>query len=291
MLKDLKVENTHLADLRKSKGFTQKHLAEKLGTDSAYISRLERGQHKLTVVMAQRYEEVFDISAATLLEGDSGLRRSSQDSVDLLTTYDDLLPLSAHEAIRTYIDHILSFYTAQTNYEDPEEINNGALNRTRDGWSWGLRHLGRVLNLKCVQVGIPIARLNIHRARKVRIGTDFYWQTQMYVTGQSGAVNQTETYSGGASPVITQMAKAVDYTDGVYPSSIFEKIPHFSWNYTENVMFIFLRNTRETFICLQFSGFYDNDQYLLARGIAEEYMEEFGGSDFSYRGQPNGPPY
>jgi len=233
--------------------------------------------------MAKRYEEVFDVSASVLLEGENGLRKPGQVSLDLLDYYGDLLPKTAHDAVEAYIKHIVTFFTTPDSHQsftDKITALERPSERSRDGWPWGLRHFAQVLYFKCAQVAVPITRLNMQRGKKVRIGNDYHWQTQMYVLGQSEPIPELELYRGGASPVITQMAQAIDFKDGVYPASVFdENIPHFSWYSSSNVMFLFLRNNKDTYIVLQFSGDYTHEQYHLARGIADEYMEEYGAAD------------
>ena len=285
--------NSYLEGLRRGKNLTQTDLSSLINTSPQVISLLESGKRNLNLNYAERLAPHLDVSSQELLDGKSNDApievdvQTGKQAIELLNTYDELLPESAHESIRAYIDHMVDFYTA---HQDQDE-NIPALpklSRTRDGWSWGVRHLGRVLTFKGAQVGVTYERLNIHRARKVRIGKEWRWQTQMYVMGSSTPVPEGSTYEGGASPVVTQMAKAVDFNSGIYPSEVFTKIPHFEWNTTSDVMFIFLRNTAKTFICLQFSGEYTAREFMITEGIAEEFMEEFAGEDFQYEGHSNG---
>ena len=283
------IRNEYLHRLRKNQNMTMKDLASRIGSRYEVISRLESGKSSLTENMANRLAPHLETTARELLGGQSDLApvfvdvTAGRRAVELLQMYDEVLPESAHHAIRGYIDHMVDFYTE---HQDADENlpQFPRLNRTRDGWPWGLRHLGRVLTYKGAQVGVTYERLNIHRAKKIRIGKEWRWQTQMYVMGSSEPVGEYMSYDGGANPVVTQMAKAVNFQSGVFPSEIFEQIPHFEWNTTNDVMFIFLRNTARSFICLQFSGEYTAREFALTEGIAEEFMEEFGGEEFSYDG-------
>lgn len=287
------IKNAFLQQLRKNGNMTMKDLAARIGSRYEVISRLESGKTSLTQNMAERLAPHLETTVGELLEGKSKLAPITVDvaagrhAVELIQTYDELLPESAHESIRGYIKHMVDFYTSHQDV-DENVPHFPRLNRTRDGWPWGLRHLGRVLTFKGAQIGLTYERLNIHRAKKVRIGKEWRWQTQMYVMGSSEPVGEYMSYDGGANPVVTQMAKAVNFQSGVFPSEIFQEIPHFEWNTTNDVMFIFLRNTVRTFICLQFSGEYTAREFALTEGIAEEFMEEFGGDEFSYEEHSNG---
>lgn len=51
----------NLRGLRNREGLSQKELAEHLGTNQANISKMERGMREISVKMARKLSQVFDI--------------------------------------------------------------------------------------------------------------------------------------------------------------------------------------------------------------------------------------
>lgn len=65
---DLKLIGAKIALERKSKGLSQKELAEKIGTAQCLITEYERGERSMSVVRLLEISKVLGIDAAELMK-------------------------------------------------------------------------------------------------------------------------------------------------------------------------------------------------------------------------------
>lgn len=65
----------YLINLRKSKNFTQKQLAEKLDISESYYNQIEKGERKkrMDITLLSRLSKVFGISISKLIEYEENL--------------------------------------------------------------------------------------------------------------------------------------------------------------------------------------------------------------------------
>ena len=100
------IRNEYIQQLRKNKNMTMKDLASRIGSRYEVISRLESGKTSLTENMANRLAPHLETTPRELLEGRSDLAPILVDvsagrfAVELIQTYDELPPESAHDADR-----------------------------------------------------------------------------------------------------------------------------------------------------------------------------------------------
>jgi len=62
MIDDKKILGKKIRELRKSKGFTQEQLAEKLGIDNKHLSKIEKGDHMPTYKVILKLAETLQLN-------------------------------------------------------------------------------------------------------------------------------------------------------------------------------------------------------------------------------------
>jgi len=99
-----------LNHLRKEKGMSQQELADKIGINISYLSRLENGHHEPSIEVLKKFMDIFEVSADFLLnEGHEDYEVRIQDKnlaerVRLM----DLLDEEHRTALITVIDSMLT---------------------------------------------------------------------------------------------------------------------------------------------------------------------------------------
>ena len=99
-----------LARIRKERGFTQQHLAERAGLIQVLISDYERGKLRLSAEMAIRFVDVLGVTTDELLRGRKGFGiPKRQPSPTLLRRMEQIEKLPAHRqrALLAAIDFFL----------------------------------------------------------------------------------------------------------------------------------------------------------------------------------------
>jgi transcriptional regulator with XRE-family HTH domain len=82
----LKMLHRALKLLRTSHDFTQKELAKKLGISASHLSEIESGQKTPSLVLLERYGEVFEVPVSSILFLAENIERQPQDSQDLVSS-------------------------------------------------------------------------------------------------------------------------------------------------------------------------------------------------------------
>ena len=72
--------------LRTSHDFKQKELAKKLGISASHLSEIESGQKTPSLVLLERYGEVFEVPVSSILFLAENIERQPQDSQDLVSS-------------------------------------------------------------------------------------------------------------------------------------------------------------------------------------------------------------
>ena len=72
--------------LRTSHDFKQKELAKKLGISASHLSEIESGQKTPSLVLLERYGEVFEVPVSSILFLAENIERQRQNSQDLVSS-------------------------------------------------------------------------------------------------------------------------------------------------------------------------------------------------------------
>jgi transcriptional regulator with XRE-family HTH domain len=82
----LKMLHRALKLLRTSHDFKQKELAKKLGISASHLSEIESGKKTPSLVLLERYGEVFEVPVSSILFLAENIERQPQDSQDLVSS-------------------------------------------------------------------------------------------------------------------------------------------------------------------------------------------------------------
>ena len=177
-----------LKELRSSYAITQTELADQINSHQVVISRIERGQEKLSLAMATRLANYFGVDINFLFEG------ISEEIVNRAHS----LSLSAMGAIEALIDTVQELDHPKKVFSLQPHIETG---RNQSGWSFGLRELTSYVK-KEMPIDFPIIRMTVYRSLDVPMGHEYKTYPELYVTGNT--------------PFMSYILKSVNGQDGVY---------------------------------------------------------------------------
>ena len=188
-----------LKELRSAYSITQTELAEHIDSHQVVISRIERGQEKLSPAMAARLANYFGVDTNFLYEGISEevinrANRLSQKLSEVAPT----LSMSAMGAIEALIDTVQELDHPKKVFSLQPQVQTG---RNQSGWVFGLRELTSYIK-KEMPTDFPITRMSIYRSLDVAIGNTYMAYPELYVTGNT--------------PYMSFILKSVNGQDGVY---------------------------------------------------------------------------
>lgn len=86
-----------IKEVRKSKGFTQDKLAEKVGIDVKHLSRIECGKNSLSLNLLYKISDVLNVELSSLF--DTTITKSKSEMIEDIKT---ILAESSDEKIRVY---------------------------------------------------------------------------------------------------------------------------------------------------------------------------------------------